>query len=66
MSGPCKDCQSREIGCHASCEKYQRFTEERKREREWLWEMNRVCLMNPRIRYKKNMGKYVQIGGRRR
>lgn len=29
MIVPCKDCDSREIGCHAKCEKYLAFAEER-------------------------------------
>lgn len=29
MIAPCKDCGSREIGCHAKCEKYLAFAEER-------------------------------------
>ena len=26
---PCKDCVKRHLGCHASCNEYQEFTEER-------------------------------------
>lgn len=37
MIAPCKDCGSREIGCHSKCEKYlefKDFNERRKKERE--------------------------------
>jgi len=37
MIVPCKDCGSREIGCHSKCEKYlefKDFNERRKKERE--------------------------------
>lgn len=33
----CRDCADRHIGCHASCEKYIKETEEIKREKNELW-----------------------------
>lgn len=30
LSAPCLDCEIRHVGCHAHCEAYQEFTEERK------------------------------------
>lgn len=29
MNVPCQNCESREVGCHAACEKYKTFKEER-------------------------------------
>lgn len=29
MKVPCQNCKSREVGCHAACEKYMTFKEER-------------------------------------
>jgi hypothetical protein len=29
---PCKDCKERELGCHAKCEKYIDFKQEREQE----------------------------------
>ena len=28
MTGPCKDCQRREIGCHGKCTEYVKYREE--------------------------------------
>ena len=27
-NGPCRDCKSRAVGCHSTCEKYKRFKKE--------------------------------------
>lgn len=29
MKVPCQNCESREVGCHAACERYKAFKEER-------------------------------------
>lgn len=34
LKAPCKDCQDRHDNCHAECEKYIIYAEERKRIRE--------------------------------
>lgn len=31
---PCRDCVSREVGCHAGCEKYKAYAEQRERVRQ--------------------------------
>lgn len=28
---PCRDCTSREVGCHAGCERYKAYAEQRER-----------------------------------
>lgn len=33
---PCKDCERREIGCHASCQDYIAWREWKDKENEWL------------------------------
>ncbi len=35
----CKECEERHIGCHASCEKYIKETEEIKKEKNEIWKM---------------------------
>jgi hypothetical protein len=34
MKNPCYDCQDREVGCHARCEKYIAWADERNRQNE--------------------------------
>ena len=31
---PCRDCASREVGCHAGCERYKAYAERRERVRQ--------------------------------
>lgn len=31
---PCRDCVSREVGCHAGCERYKAYAEQRERVRQ--------------------------------
>ena len=31
---PCRDCASREVGCHAGCERYKAYAEQRERVRQ--------------------------------
>lgn len=31
MLAPCKDCEDREVGCHAGCEKYLAYKKEREK-----------------------------------
>lgn len=31
---PCRDCASREVGCHAGCERYKAYEERRERVRQ--------------------------------
>ena len=40
VNAPYKNCEKRKLGCHARCEIYQEFTEERKQVREWLNKKN--------------------------
>ena len=34
MNAPCKNCEDRHTGCHAECEKYKAFAEEREKHRQ--------------------------------
>lgn len=36
MISPCKDCEDRTVGCHGSCERYKRYTEEQERIRDLM------------------------------
>lgn len=36
MDCGCKDCTERQVGCHATCERYQKFVEENARKRELI------------------------------
>ena len=31
---PCRDCTSREVGCHAGCERYKAYAEQREKVRQ--------------------------------
>lgn len=31
---PCRDCASRKVGCHAGCERYKAYAEQRERVRQ--------------------------------
>lgn len=33
-NAPCRDCVSREVGCHAGCERYKAYAERRERVRQ--------------------------------
>ena len=33
-NSPCKDCGDRELGCHSTCEAYQKYVEARETERK--------------------------------
>lgn len=33
---PCKDCLDREVGCHATCQKYQEFNQENTKKKELI------------------------------
>jgi len=37
---PCKDCESRCVGCHGECSKYKLWKEEHDKESKWLKEKN--------------------------
>ena len=30
LSAPCKDCVNRVVGCHSACDKYKKFSDDRK------------------------------------
>lgn len=36
MDNACKDCTERQVGCHATCERYQKFVAENERKRELM------------------------------
>lgn len=36
MDNACKDCTERVVGCHATCERYQKFVAENARKRELI------------------------------
>lgn len=36
MDNACKDCTERVVGCHATCERYQKFVAENERKRELM------------------------------
>ena len=36
MDNACKDCTERQVGCHATCEKYKEFVAENERKRELM------------------------------
>lgn len=36
MDNACKDCTERQVGCHATCERYQKFVAENARKRELI------------------------------
>lgn len=38
MTSPCKNCQNRELGCHAKCEAYIKFRQKRDVYIEKRWE----------------------------
>lgn len=33
-NGPCADCEERYVGCHAECERYKAWKEDREKQRE--------------------------------
>nr|DAG21266.1 MAG TPA: hypothetical protein [Caudoviricetes sp.] len=33
-NAPCRDCASREVGCHAGCERYKAYADQRERVRQ--------------------------------
>ena len=35
MQGPCKNCADRKIGCHSVCKAYNKFVEEKEKERQY-------------------------------
>lgn len=44
---PCKDCESRNIGCHASCDNYKSWkSAERERSEKIRKEKDRICGFN--------------------
>ena len=34
MTPPCKDCSTRTMGCHITCERYQAFSKQKEEERK--------------------------------
>lgn len=38
MTAPCKNCEFREMGCHAKCPDYQKFDRERNEYRESVYQ----------------------------
>ena len=48
MTAPCKDCNDRHTGCHAECEKYKRFAEEREYNRQERGKKNAALPELPR------------------
>lgn len=57
MASYCKDCDSREVGCHGRCEKYLQAAENRKEEREKAREYNQKAY---------GYGDYTTMGRRKR
>lgn len=40
LSAPCKDCEDRHEGCHAECERYKVYKNEREAAKKWLKEQS--------------------------
>lgn len=55
---PCKDCPEREVGCHARCEKYKAYKEDRTKECIWLIKKNQSSVKPKTCKYKKSSGRY--------
>lgn len=46
MTVPCKDCNDREVGCHANCPQYRDYAAEREAIRQKKSEVNDVTNMH--------------------
>lgn len=55
MKAPCKDCINRKLGCHMTCEKYQKFNKQREQIRQNRFNANKDndYFIKQRVRYKK-------------
>lgn len=50
---PCKGCQEREVGCHATCERYQQWHEELNRKNQEMAKEHEQDAMFASVRAKK-------------
>lgn len=42
MTAPCKGCEDRKVGCHATCEKYKAYRAVKEAEYAWRMEQRRA------------------------
>ncbi len=49
-AGPCFGCEERTVGCHAACDSFTRWSEQRKKQRE---ERNKSITLNSQAYFRK-------------
>ena len=56
---PCWQCPDRTQECHGPCKEYQKYAEERRKKREFLFRYNQGHEFPACMKYKKSSGCYV-------
>ena len=52
MKNPCKNCEDRHHNCHACCEDYRDFVDERHQINQWRYQYNLISFDNEQTKHK--------------